>query len=117
MTTFGIFVELREIYVEGLVHVTALKNDYYHFDSARHRLQGERTGKNYRLADPVRIKVMRVDLDSKKIDFELAGEEGSAHAVSERGAKEHLTAEPKVKAKRKAKSSTKKTARKKSKHT
>ncbi len=117
VTTFGIFVELREIYVEGLVHVTALKNDYYHFDSARHRLQGERTGKNYRLADPVRIKVMRVDLDSKKIDFELAGEEGSAHAVSERGAKEHLTAEPKVKAKRKAKSSTKKTARKKSKHT
>ncbi len=110
VTSFGIFVELREIYVEGLVHVTALKNDYYHFDNARHRLQGERTGQNYRLADPVRIKVMRVDLDSKKIDFELA-EEGGSRATAEKTFGE--SASPKPKAKRKAKSGTQKTTRKK----
>ena len=117
VTTFGIFVELREIFVEGLVHVTALKNDYYHFDSARHRLQGERTGKNYRLADPVRIKVMRVDLDSKKIDFELAGEIGSAHVVSTSGVEEIASSKPKTKAKRKTRSGAKKTTRKKASRT
>ena len=126
VTTFGIFVELREIFVEGLVHVTALKNDYYHFDSARHRLQGERTGKNYRLADQVRIKVMRVDLDSKKIDFELAAielkgelkgeltrEEKPSHAMSARGAEEDISAVPKGKAKPKRRSSAKKATKKK----
>lgn len=71
VTSFGIFVELQEIYVEGLVHVTALKNDYYHFDPAGHRLRGERSGTIYRLADRVTVKVMRVDLDERKIDFEL----------------------------------------------
>ncbi len=72
VTSFGVFVELKEIYVEGLVHVTSLQNDYYHFDAAKHRLLGERTNKVYRLADPVRIRVVRVNLDEKKIDFELA---------------------------------------------
>ena len=71
VTGFGIFVELQEIYVEGLVHVTALNNDYYHFDPGKHRLVGERTRKVYRLADKVVVKVMRVDLDERKIDFEL----------------------------------------------
>ncbi|MFP5506423.1 MAG: ribonuclease R family protein, partial [Gammaproteobacteria bacterium] len=71
VTSFGIFVELQDIFVEGLVHVTALKNDYYHFDPAGHRLRGERSGTVYRLTDPVRVKVMRVDLDERKIDFEL----------------------------------------------
>ena len=72
MTSFGIFVELKEIYVEGLVHITALQNDYYHFDPAGHRLRGERTGKTYRLGDEVRVRVVRVDLDERKMDFELA---------------------------------------------
>ena len=72
VTSFGIFVELQNIYVEGLVHVTALKNDYYHFDPAGHRLMGERSGTIYRLGDQVRVKVVRVDLDERKIDFELA---------------------------------------------
>ena len=72
VTSFGIFVELKEIIVEGLVHVTALHNDYYHFDPAGHRLLGERTGRIYRLGDAVRVKVVRVDLDDRKIDFELA---------------------------------------------
>jgi ribonuclease R len=72
VTSFGIFVELTDIFVEGLVHVTALHNDYYHFDPAGHRLRGERTGRFYRLGDQVRVKVVRVDLDDRKIDFELA---------------------------------------------
>jgi len=72
VTSFGIFVELKEIYVEGLVHITALHNDYYHFDPAGHRLRGERTGQTYRLGDEVKIRVVRVDLDERKMDFELA---------------------------------------------
>jgi ribonuclease R len=72
VTSFGIFVELKEIYVEGLVHITALQNDYYHFDPAGHRLRGERTGRMYRLGDQVRVRVVRVDLDERKLDFELA---------------------------------------------
>ena len=73
VTNFGIFVELVEVYVDGLVHITALGNDYYHFDAAHHRLMGERTRQIYRLGDKVRIRVARVDLDETKIDFELVG--------------------------------------------
>lgn len=72
VTGFGIFVELNDIYVEGLVHVTSLKNDYYAFDSVKHRLVGERGGHVYRLGDPITVLVARVDLDERKIDFELA---------------------------------------------
>jgi len=71
VTSFGVFVELQEIYVEGLVHVTALGNDYYHYDPAQHRLLGERTKRSFRLADPVSVKVVQVNLDERKIDFEL----------------------------------------------
>jgi len=71
VTSFGLFVELSDMYIEGLVHVTSLKNDYYQFDAAGHRLMGERTRKVYRLGDKVDVKVMRVDLDEKKIDLEL----------------------------------------------
>ncbi|WJW74795.1 ribonuclease R [Thiohalobacter sp. IOR34] len=82
VTSFGLFVELADIYVEGLVHVTSLKNDYYHFNPAGHRLMGERTHVVYRLGDPIRVKVVRVDLDERKIDFELAGE-GAAMPAAE----------------------------------
>ncbi len=77
VTNFGLFVELNDIFVEGLVHVTALKSDYYHFDAARHMLTGENSGKTYRLGDPIEIVVARVDLDDRKIDFVLpdSGEE------------------------------------------
>ncbi|WP_394560610.1 ribonuclease R [Aquipseudomonas alcaligenes] len=75
-TGFGIFVELKDIYVEGLVHVTALPGDYYHFDPVHHRLSGERSGRSFRLGDSVEVKVMRVDLDERKIEFELS--EGKA---------------------------------------
>ena len=72
VTGFGLFVLLDEAYVEGLVHVTALDNDYYHYDSIKQRLIGERTNKIYQLADEIKIRVVRVSLDDKKIDFELA---------------------------------------------
>ena len=81
VTSFGIFVELKDIYVEGLVHITALHNDYYHFDPAGHRLTGEHSGVVFRLADRVRVRVQRVDLDERKIDLELA------ESVKPRGAK------------------------------
>jgi ribonuclease R len=71
VTAFGLFVELDGIFVDGLVHVTSLKEDYYHFDPIGHRLYGESTGMVYRLADRLRVKVVRVDLEDKKIDFEL----------------------------------------------
>lgn len=71
VTSFGFFVELKSIYAQGLVHVSTLVNDYYRFDAPKHRLIGERSGNVYRLADPVRVKVARVDLDERKIDFEL----------------------------------------------
>lgn len=70
VTSFGIFVELDEIYVEGLVHVTSLKNDYYTFDATKHRLVGERGGQAYRLGDKMKVLVARVNLDERKIDFE-----------------------------------------------
>lgn len=70
-TGFGLFVELNNIYIEGLVHVTALANDYYHFDAARHQLVGENSNKRYRLGDPIKVLVSRVDLDNRKVDFVL----------------------------------------------
>ncbi|KGP62994.1 ribonuclease R [Legionella norrlandica] len=79
VTSFGIFVELDEIYVEGLVHVTSLKNDYYTFDSAKHRLIGARGGQVYRLGDKMTVLVARVDLDERKIDFEPIAEEDISH--------------------------------------
>jgi ribonuclease R len=76
-SSFGLFVELDDIYVVGLVHVTALGNDYFHFDPVHHRLQGERTGMSYRLGDRIRIRVVRVDLDERRLDFELASRPAS----------------------------------------
>ncbi len=71
VTSFGLFVELDSTYVEGLIHITELPEDYYHFDPIGHRLTGERTGKNYCLGNRAKVKVMNVSLDDKKIDFEL----------------------------------------------
>jgi ribonuclease R len=69
VTSFGLFVELKDIYVEGLVHVTSLSNDYYHFDPATHCLKGERSGRRYRMGDPIRVQLAQVNLDDRKIDF------------------------------------------------
>jgi ribonuclease R len=73
VTGFGIFVALDDFYVEGLVHISELGQDYFHFDAAKHQLLGDRTGTRYRLADRVRVKVVRVDLERSRIDFVLAG--------------------------------------------
>lgn len=70
-TTFGIFVTLDEMYVEGLVHITELGAEYFRFDEARQELRGERTGTRYAIGTRVRIQVSRVDLDGRKIDFRL----------------------------------------------
>jgi ribonuclease R len=71
VTSFGLFVELTQNHVNGLVHITSLPNDYYHFDPVVHRLTGDRTGKVYQLAQKVKVKVMAVNVDDRKIDFEL----------------------------------------------
>lgn len=72
VTNFGVFVELVDIYVEGLVHISTLPGDYYQFDPIKHMLQGERTHRRFRLGDPIKIRVARVDLDQREIDFVLA---------------------------------------------
>ncbi|MBT7120448.1 MAG: ribonuclease R [Nitrosomonadales bacterium] len=73
VTGFGLFIELDDIYIEGLLHVTELGNDYFTFDKARHAMVGEKTNLTYRLGDRLEIKVIRVDLDSIKIDLALLG--------------------------------------------
>jgi ribonuclease R len=87
VTSFGLFVTLDDIHVEGLIHVSALGSDYYHFDPGGHRLVGERSGAAFRLADRVRVRVQRVDLDERKIDLELAdtGKRSGLRRAAKRG--------------------------------
>lgn len=72
VTKFGLFVELDGVYISGLLHVSDLRNDYYHFDPVRHTLTGERSGRTYRLGDGIRVQVARVDIDSRQIDLRPA---------------------------------------------
>lgn len=74
VTGFGLFVALDGVYVEGLLHVTELGNDYFNYDKARHEMIGERTGVRYRLGDRLHVKVSRVDLETSKIDFMLVAD-------------------------------------------
>jgi len=69
--SFGLFVELDELYVEGLIHVTSLPKDYYEFDPVSHRLRGENRDLEFRLCDAVTVRVSNVDRDARRIDFEL----------------------------------------------
>ncbi|MCF8152417.1 MAG: ribonuclease R [Sulfuritalea sp.] len=71
VTSFGMFVSLDDLYVEGLVHISELGKDYFHFDATKHQLLGERTGQRYRLGDRVQVRVVKVDMESTKIDFVL----------------------------------------------
>jgi len=73
VTGFGMFVSLDDLYVEGLVHISELGKDYYQFDAAKHQLLGERTGQRYRLGDRVQVRVVKVDMESTKVDFVLDG--------------------------------------------
>lgn len=71
VTSFGLFVELKGLYIEGLVHVTSLPQDYYVHEPARNRMIGERTRKTFSMGDELKVRVARVDLDERKIDFEI----------------------------------------------
>ena len=74
VTSFGLFVTLDSMYVEGLVHITELGGEYFRFDEARQELRGERTGIRYALGSRVQVQVSRVDLDGRRIDFRLVTE-------------------------------------------
>ncbi|MDC3015829.1 ribonuclease R [Luminiphilus sp.] len=89
VTTFGVFVELSDLYIEGLIHVSALPGDYYHFDQAKQRLIGERTRQVFQLGGAVTVRVARVDLDDRKIDLELSGVAPSRSPKTARTAKSH----------------------------
>ncbi|MGH8063225.1 MAG: ribonuclease R [Pseudoxanthomonas sp.] len=84
VTSFGLFVELNDSKVNGLIHVTQLPHDYYHFDPIRKTLAGERRGMSFRLGDQVRIVVLKASLEERKIDFKLA-EEKQVQGLSPRG--------------------------------
>ena len=100
VTGFGLFVALDDIYVEGLVHISELGSDYFHFDKTRHQILGERTGVRYRLGDRVHVKIVRVSLDTTRIDFSLITADGTAAKT---------TATPKAKTKTKTKTTKKST--------
>ena len=86
-TSFGLFVTLDAMYVEGLVHITELGGEYFRFDEMRQELRGERTGTRYAIGTRVRIQVSRVDLDGRKIDFRLVqeGEGLVGRAMADKG--------------------------------
>ena len=83
VTSFGLFVALDGVYVEGLLHMTELGNDYFHYDKARHEISGERTGVRYRLGDRLNVKLARVDLETTKIDFTLVNKDSRLEVKSE----------------------------------
>jgi ribonuclease R len=99
VTSFGFFVELNDIYVEGLVHISSLGQDYFHFDPLSHQLKGEHSNTRYRLGDTVKVKVGRVDLDEKKMDFTLVGVTAKSKKSSENAFKQ---GDSKPKSKRKS---------------
>ena len=69
VTPFGVFVTLNDMYVDGLVHISELGKDYFHFDPLRYTLRGEGSGRTYNLGDPFKVVVAGVDLDDAKVDF------------------------------------------------
>ncbi|MFY7980292.1 MAG: ribonuclease R [Limnohabitans sp.] len=86
-TSFGIFVTLDALYVEGLVHITELGGEYFRFDELRQELRGERTGIRYAIGSRVQVQVSRVDLDGRKIDFRLVhpGDDLVPRAMRDKG--------------------------------
>ena len=80
---FGLFVALDDVFVEGLVHISDLGSDYFHYDDAHHSLLGERTGERYRLSDRIRVQLVRVNMEASKIDFRLVA--GPARATERVG--------------------------------
>lgn len=93
VTSFGLFVQLDELYVEGLIHITELGGEYYRFDETRQELRGERTGTRYVVGSRVRVQVSRVDLDTRKIDFRLVREAGEERTSPASGRKRNRGAD------------------------
>ncbi len=87
VTEFGLFVELEEFYVDGLVHITSLGQDYYRFDGDRRQLVGEHSGKVYKTGDRLEIQVSRVDMEQGRIDFALTDVKDEKYSRAKRGAK------------------------------
>ncbi len=85
VTSFGVFVQLQDVFVDGLVHVTSLENDYYEFDAPRHRLVGARSKKIYQLSTPLRVRVVAVDMEQRRIDFEPVQPKVRSRAKRARG--------------------------------
>ncbi len=89
VASFGLFVELVEHFVEGLVHVSSMADDYYRFLEPTHTLRGESLGRAYRLGDRVRVRVVRVDMDRRQIELglvEILDAVAKGRAAGERGA-------------------------------
>ena len=84
VTSFGLFVELDDSKVNGLIHVTQLPRDFYHFDAVRKTLTGERHGREFRLGDRVRIVVLKASVEERKIDFRLAEDDAGLPPMPER---------------------------------
>ncbi len=91
VTGFGMFVLLDDLYVEGLVHVSELGTDYFHYDEKRKELKGERSGQVYRITDRVKVRVVRVDLETSKIDFALIDDFGRLLGVKSTAADKNET--------------------------
>jgi ribonuclease R len=77
---FGVFVALDSVYVEGLVHVSELGEDYFQYDNTKHQMLGERSGQRYRLGDRLQVRLVRADLETGRIDFVLAVPAATMHA-------------------------------------
>ncbi|MEE8365319.1 MAG: ribonuclease R [Gammaproteobacteria bacterium] len=112
VTSFGLFVQLEDLLIDGLVHVTALKRDYYQFDPIRHRLVGEMTKRSYQLGDRLQVEVARVDMEERKIDFDLI-KSLSTNADDSKKTRVKKTSWPKRKGKKTSQSTRKRTKNKK----
>ncbi|MCH8177464.1 MAG: ribonuclease R [Proteobacteria bacterium] len=112
VTSFGLFVQLEDLLIDGLVHVTALKRDYYQFDPIRHRLVGEMTKRSYQLGDRLQVEVARVDMEERKIDFDLI-KSLSTNADDSKKTRVKKTSWPKRKGKKTSQSTRKRPKNKK----
>jgi ribonuclease R len=91
VATFGLFVQLESLFVEGMIHISELGGDYYQYDEARQELRGERTGIRYRLTDRVHVLVSRVDLDARRIEFSLVKPNSDRNGVAGIGASDRFS--------------------------
>ena len=92
VTSFGLFVELVDLYIEGMVHISNLANDYYHHDPTKHALVGESSGRSYRLGDTVRVQVAAVHTDDRKIDLVMADRDAAGTASGRGSVREAVKA-------------------------